>query len=213
MPPALLDLNRVGVDLARISKVCDDLDRVVTMHPEGTMMYVHALALCAATRFPEARIAALRAAAAPALLPIQRQALCIAAFSGVMSLTKQNTVLRQQLSDDLRRMLAAGPLRNPYKPEFTIILAWKLQEFDLARRLVVEWQQQTPENPEALYYRMETELQAGAYGRARELADRYLEKQPGNNKVRDLKKRAGAKIREQAQQLKDEDPVAPAPKG
>jgi serine/threonine protein kinase len=66
-----------------------ELGRAVLIHPEGTVLYMWALTLFGGQRFVEAEKAALEAAEAPALVPVRRHALLIAAGSEVMRLTQE----------------------------------------------------------------------------------------------------------------------------
>jgi serine/threonine protein kinase len=212
LPSAVGAFGQFGTSVPGNARIIDDLTRVVSVHPEGTLMYLHALYLFAANRFPEARTAAQRAAATPALLPIRRQALTIASIAGAMIfLTNKDPVLRLQLAGDLRQILATPPPSEPYKPELIITLAWGINEVGLARQLVAEWEKQSPDNREALFYHAETELRAGAYGPALALAESALEKKPDDKRMLDLKKRAADKILEQAQRLQAPPAVNPAP--
>ncbi len=210
-------LSEIGPNNPANEKIIDELTRAVTIHPEGSLMYLRALALLGAQRFSDAHAAAHQAATTPALLLIRRQAYCLAALTGVYN-AKLNPALQHQIGSDLRQMLAAGRLSKPYKPEFTILLAWGINEFDLAQRLVSEWELQEPGNPTVLYYKAATELKTGAYGVALDIAEKYFLGKKGDEKKDDermtsVKQAAKQKIQELAQRLKQPAlEIAPTPR-
>jgi serine/threonine protein kinase len=211
---AVVNAGGFGNNVKNDAKLIAELERATSVHPEGTIIYIHALTLFAAKKFPEARAVARKAAVTPALLPIRRQAHCIAALAGGMIyLGKRDPALRQELADDLVQMMAAGPLSEPYHVEFTIQLAWGINELNLARQLVAEWEKQAPRSPLVKDYRVTTEMRAGAYGPAFELASQYLQKGLQDSRIAKLQIEAVDKLQAQAQRLKEAiKPVAPAPR-
>jgi serine/threonine protein kinase len=210
---AVVNAGGFGNNVKKDARIIDELERATSIHPEGTIIYFHALTLLAANRFQDASRVARKAAVTPALLPIHRQAHCIAALAGVRGyLVKQDPALRQELADDLRQMLAAGPLSEPYQVEFTIQLAWGIKEYDIARQLVAEWAKQAPRSPLVKEYRVGTEINAGAYGVAYELATQYL-LENSSDRMRALLAEASEKLQAQARRLQEVNrPVAPAPR-
>jgi serine/threonine protein kinase len=199
---ALSKAGGVGPGKAVDGKTIDELNQAVAVHPEGTILYVRALVLMSAMRFSEAHAAAREAAATPALLPIRRQANFLAAFSLILAYSaKKDPAVRQQIADDLRQMVAAGPLGAPFMPGEAVQLAVGVQEYGLARQLVAEWEQQAPGDPGALYHHALTELKAGSYGQALEAADKYLQQKPADEQMLRLRKEAGDKLLDQARRL------------
>src|SRR5262249_32535631 len=161
-----------------------------------TIMYVCALRLFASARYAESEALARQAADAPALFPVRRHALLVAAASRAQTYVttvpfaraastlglaashggdgslaaacslsasaragavKDPDALRPAV-DDLRAMLALGPLRVGFQRMLAVQVAIQVQEYSLARQLLDDWLRQEPDDPAALYSRGIVEL-------------------------------------------------------
>jgi tetratricopeptide (TPR) repeat protein len=176
----------------------DEMDEVARMHPEGTILYTRAMILFSALRFAEAEQAAREAADAPALLPVRRPALLVAASSEAMlyTVTKEEDWLRQA-AGNFRKILEFGPLRAAHHRLIAINCAIAAREFNLARQILDDWEKQEPADLGALRFRALTETKAGAYGTALQAAEAFLKKKPDDAEMLQLKKDAVEKLRAQ----------------
>jgi tetratricopeptide (TPR) repeat protein len=147
----------------------ESITSVVEVHPEGTLMFVQALALWGADQWPEADLAAIRAVETPALVSIRRPALSVAAVSKAMMLTmfKNDNAMPlravealfvpyhpaffsaslEVASEQTLLFTAVENLREtlalgPYRPllpEIAVRLAIAAREYNLARQLLGDW--------------------------------------------------------------------------
>jgi tetratricopeptide (TPR) repeat protein/predicted Ser/Thr protein kinase len=223
--------------------------RAVTLHPEGTIMYVCALRLFATERHAEAEALARQAAEAPALFPVRRNALvvtaaarahiyattvpqaraastlglvascagqgpflagCSLAASARVGAVKDLDALRPAV-DDLRTVLALGPIRAGFQRTLAANVAVLVRENNLARQLLDDWLKQEPDSAEALYLRALVELRAGAPGEAVALADKALRLRPNDGVMQRLRKDAVEKLVEQARPFLPAGPAGPRP--
>ena len=224
-----------------------ELDRAVTVHPEGTVLYMRALTLFARQRFAEAEKTALEAADAPALVPVRRHALLIAAGSEVMRYSSErkptlldcgpsavgllgstqaqgplvaaaalvcvapNQVLVRRAVENLRAMLALGPIRAQFQRVIAVNLAILAQEYSLARQLLDDWERQAPDDPVALSFRAQTELRAGAFGPALKAAEKVLKHKPSDPAMLQLRQQAIDMMKKQAQPFLEPGPKKDGP--
>jgi tetratricopeptide (TPR) repeat protein len=94
--PMLMMVARNHENTPKVPKqIVESITRVVEVHPEGTMVYVQALALWGADQWQEADQTAFRAVETPALVSIRRPAFSVAAASKAMlhSMFKKNTAM------------------------------------------------------------------------------------------------------------------------
>jgi tetratricopeptide (TPR) repeat protein len=99
-----------------------------------------------------------------------------------------------------RGLVALGGVRVDQMLHLTIV-ALQMDDLDLARRLVSEWQRQAPGDLIALRRRAAVELKGGAYGRALEAADAVLKVRRGDPEALGLRAQATEEIRKQAPSL------------
>jgi serine/threonine protein kinase/tetratricopeptide (TPR) repeat protein len=118
---------------------------------------------------------------------------------------------RQRALGHARKLVALGGLRVDQMPHLTVV-ALQMDDLDLARRLVSEWQRQAPGDLIALRRRAAVELKGGAYGRALEAADAVLKALPGDPQALRLRGQALEQIRKQAESLKAGDKRPPGEK-
>jgi predicted Ser/Thr protein kinase len=198
---------------ASLRRAVGNLDRAVAVHPEGTVIFMRALMLFALQRFAEADQEARKAAETPALLPVRRHALLIAAAAEVQLFLRdrKDPALFRQATDNMRRMLALGPLRDPSHRNIAVGVALQTQDYSLARQLLDDWERQDPNDASAQYYRALTELQGGAYGPALAAAEKALAHRPNDAGLLQVKKAAVEKIVGQARPFLGDAPKKPAP--
>jgi tetratricopeptide (TPR) repeat protein/predicted Ser/Thr protein kinase len=192
----------------------DELTRAATVHPEGTIIYLRALTLFAAQRYADAEKAALEAVDTPALFRIQRPAYFLAAASeGMLNAAKKNAdlTLRRRALENLRAMLALGPIRLGMQHNIAVNVALGADDNDLARQLVAEWERQQPGDPDPLSYRALIELRAGAYGSAMDAAEKVLQKKPHDEPMLRIKQEAAEKLLEQTRRLLPTGPNTKTP--
>jgi tetratricopeptide (TPR) repeat protein len=226
----------------------DKLSQAAAVHPEGLVFYMRAVALFATHRFDEARKAARQAAETPALMPVRRPALFMAAASGGfvyasrrnpgMAVACANTAgllasplgprpvlaasallppgwadegLLRQAVEDLRGVLALGPIRVPFQRKLAISLAIVAKDFNLARQILDDWERQAPGDLEALSSRALVELRAGAYELSLQAAEKVLQRTPGNTAMLRMRQEAVAKLIEQVRRFQLPAPAVEAP--
>jgi tetratricopeptide (TPR) repeat protein len=97
-------MRDAGGDLISTETI-DEFAAVARTHPEGTVLYMHALVLFGSLRFEDAEKAALEAADAPALLPVRRPAYLVASSSEGM----QYAALRSAITYARSLGLLAAP--------------------------------------------------------------------------------------------------------
>jgi tetratricopeptide (TPR) repeat protein len=222
--------------IADWSKDIAEQRRAVTVHPEGTIMYVCALRLFASARWTESEALCREAADASALFPVRRHALVMAAasraqdyvatvpfaraasnvgltvspaglgpFAAACTLVaaanvgavKDPDALRPAV-EDLRAVLALGPLRIPIQRMLAVNVAMQVKEYNLARQLLDDWLRQEPDEPLALSTLALVELWAGAPGQALKVAERGLRLRPKDETLLHLKKVATESLVKQA---------------
>jgi tetratricopeptide (TPR) repeat protein len=198
-----------------------ELTRAVEVHPEGTLLYIRAKALFGMGElfWEESRKGNLQAARTPALFPIRKPALLDAAvIDAAYPRTKPDPARQQRVAENLRAMVAEAPNGVPYKPGLAVNVASAVQEYDIARLWVYNWQRQAPNDPEGQLWRAVVDFRAQAYGCAMEAAEKVLQ-QPGDterlrqlrDKAGKIKQDAGAKLKEQLQRLVPAVPDKPEP--
>jgi hypothetical protein len=107
-----------------------------------------------AGRYSEAEKTALDAAEAPAWFPIRRQALFCAALSeGMLYNASRDPALRPKIAESLRKMYFVEPGGTLLKPQLAVNLAITVDELNLARLLLDDWQRQEPGNPQVQQFR------------------------------------------------------------
>jgi tetratricopeptide (TPR) repeat protein len=217
LPPllrnGLVRLLQVG-EAGDLDKLADELSRAAAVHPEGTLLYVRAMALFGAWRFEEAEKVAREAAETPALLPVRRSGLCLAFGAKAMLLTlkwSRDPVAWRRPIEDLRLLLAEGASGPPLRRDLAIGAAMLVREFTLARRIVEDWEREAPADPKVLGWRAKVELRAGNSGAAIEAADRALERKPGDAEMLRIKKEATDNLTEQFRRLVPAAPDRTAP--
>jgi hypothetical protein len=143
---ARADMNEAGMVDAPLR--LGELKQAIDVHSEGTLLYLWASLLLVAQKYDEVEPAALKAAETSSLFPIRRQALlCAALAQGMRHLRKPDPVLRSQIVQNLRKMLAAEPSHVLFRPKEAVSLALHVEEFGLMRVLLDDWRRQDPDNP------------------------------------------------------------------
>jgi tetratricopeptide (TPR) repeat protein len=172
LPPALLQ----GALTGNFAAAIEVLGHAATIHPEGTLHYLHGLFLFAEQRFPEAEAAFVKAARTPAIGQVRRAALFHAAFTeGYLSrpVVPEHQEMRKKAVAHLRELLKYGPAR-PQESLYLAKIALYNDELALARQVLEDWERQQPDQVEALRQRVRLELKTGALGPARDAARKLL---------------------------------------
>jgi hypothetical protein len=155
--PALLPIRRPAFSLAAAA--------------EGMLIFLAQHDVNQALRGP-----ALRGPALEALLlagrPAVRTAAVGHALPHVLWEPRRRLALNQALKN-LREQLALGP-HQPVVPKVAVPLALLGKEYNLTRQLLDDWEHDAPGIPTILLLRARTELLAGAYGPAFQVADQFL---------------------------------------
>jgi serine/threonine protein kinase len=79
--------------------------------------------------------------------------------------------------------------------------AFKLQDYDLARELLVKWENRQPGNPLIVHKRVELELAVGALGAARERLEQILARNPADSWALEQKEALVGKIKAMAESM------------
>jgi tetratricopeptide (TPR) repeat protein len=186
-------------------RTINEVKRVVQIHREGTLYYIYASMLLIRGRFEEAVEPYRLAVETPSLLPIQRLALdgaiMMEGWVGSPIREKPNLDMRRRAADHLRQRIESGPIRANYFMPFCKVAVYA-DDVELARRVLGQWQKQTPSDVEYLKFRATVELKAGAYGQAITAANRVLDAQPKDLEASQLLKEALEKYRQEGETLR-----------
>jgi tetratricopeptide (TPR) repeat protein/predicted Ser/Thr protein kinase len=181
-----------------------ELEKLLVVHPDGTVRYVLALFHFSAGRFAKAEKEGLAAADMSSWFPIRRQALWTAATAegmlGSPRRSDSDPQRRKMAVATLRRVLALGPVQ-PHEREIAVKIPLNAEELGLARQHLDEWDQQAPGELSALQLRARLELKSGAYGRAIAAANKALAMKPDDAELRKLIQEASEKLRKEADTL------------
>src|SRR5262249_7126400 len=128
-----------------------------------------------AGRLLAAEQAALEAADTPALLPVRRPALRIATSAVAMlyALSQEPDFLHQA-SVNIRKDREQGPIRIANHRLVAVNCAVLAKDYNLARQILDDWEQQDPTDLEAARVRAKIEMKAEAYGSALKAAEKVL---------------------------------------
>jgi tetratricopeptide (TPR) repeat protein len=210
-------------------KALEEMDWAASIHPEGFVLYMRAMVLFAVTslelvaynltknpeqlcplagRLLAVEQAALEAADTPALLPVRRPALRIATSAEAMlyTLSQEPDFLHQAIVN-IRKDREQGPIRIANHRQVAVSCAVLAKDYNLARQLLDDWEQQDPTDLEAARIRAKIEMKAEAYGSALKAAEKVLQQKPDDPEMLKLKDDAVKKLREQLQAFPDK----PAP--
>jgi serine/threonine protein kinase/tetratricopeptide (TPR) repeat protein len=162
-------------------KTPEVLARAVRVHPEGLFYHLHGMVLAIHHRWEEAVDAFHKAAETPSIVPIHRPALFLAVQSAWVTAGRGPPKRRQKWREcalaDTRKLVALGELR-PYYASYLAQVATGMNQLDLARWIIAEWERRFPTDLDAQRRRLEVELKAGDYRRVLQAADVILKKQP-----------------------------------
>jgi tetratricopeptide (TPR) repeat protein len=175
----------------------DEVAEVLRIVPVGTLHFLHGGLLLQKKRYADAETAFLAAADTPGLFtPLKPALLCAVACESFMTFEKAADpgAIRRAIAN-IKKILPLGPLSAEEAAGFARLAA-AAREFDLARAILVDWEQRVPGDLEALRRRAEVELAAGAYALALQAADRALARKRDDTEAQRYRAQALEKLRE-----------------
>ena len=185
--------------------VIAELEAIHSIHPEGTIRYVLAMMHHGEFRLIEAEREGLAAAAEPALFPVGRQALWVAAtaegFLGTPRRPNPDLQKRQKAAKTLKRALAMMPAQ-PHEREIATKIALYAGETNLATGILDDWERSDPKNIMVPWLRARVRLHEGAYLPAVEEARKVLVANPGDTETQNLLKEATERLLKDASKLR-----------
>jgi tetratricopeptide (TPR) repeat protein len=203
-------------DLAQLfqrdhTRQIDKLGQIVKIHPEGTLHLLRAAMLQADGRQAEAEAESVKAARTPAFLPgvapiAYYHAASAAAYQYQFG-GKQADVLKR-VNGYAEEWLTGGRAQANEAADLCM-MAIEASDLDLAQRLADAGLRADPTNPRLLTYASKIALQRERYGEAIQLADKALERSPGDAKLLQLKKDATEKLQEYLGKLQSQGSPTP----
>jgi tetratricopeptide (TPR) repeat protein len=176
------------------------LSRAVRVHPEGMLFLALGLMLADRDRWAEAERAFRQAAETPSLIPVDRAALFAAACSEWVLADLRGPAPHKEMKARAVRhaweLVRRGEI-PPGQADLLTQMAVAMREFDLARRIVTDWERQAPGRLRPLRRHLAIEMSAGAYGAAVQVADRILGQSPNDAEALRQRSAAVAGLREQ----------------
>jgi tetratricopeptide (TPR) repeat protein len=179
----------LGPDVTNETMI-EELTRTVAQHPEGTLQYLLAMAYFARDhkdqadrwkKMVDAEREAVKATTLPALLPVRRSALFLAAtcqgMLGSPRWPRPDLKMRQRAVANCHLLLALGPAR-PGEHELLTKIAHNAGDVHLTRYLLYGWEKSNPDHAEVLRLRYEVERKEKNYARAIEAATKGMKRFP-----------------------------------
>ena len=124
-----------------------EIEGLIEVHPEGTMLAFLGRLLVAQGRFAEAERTLLRAADTPSVFPIRSSALLGAIISQRKLMAQANGdpehALKLRTAATVRKLQSLGPISPTHAPVL-ILAADSAGERDLARSILAEWERASP---------------------------------------------------------------------
>jgi predicted Zn-dependent protease/predicted Ser/Thr protein kinase len=184
--------------------VLAELEKIHSVHPEGTIRYVQALLHFAPGRLIEAERDGLAAADEPALFPIHRAALWTAAtsegFLGTPRRPNPDVPRRYQALETLKRALAIMPVQ-PHEREIVAKISLYAGDTSFSSRLLDDWERSDPKNMTVHWIRAMVRLKEGAYLPAIEDAQKVLAVNPNDVEMQNVLKEATEKLKKDASKI------------
>jgi tetratricopeptide (TPR) repeat protein len=215
IPPVLVKgLGRLPALLPRFflgdyGPIIEASSQAVHVHPDGFLYYWLGLLLAENARWTEAEAAFLAATEKSSLIPVRRQALIGAVFAEYMLFDEASPPeLQARIVKNLRQLEPLGRF-GPAEAKNLGPIAFQFGEFAVARRIVTDWEQQAPDDPNMLRTRAAVELAEGAYGRAIKDANKVLDKWPDDKRALDYRAKAITSLRKSAASLAPDEPKHP----
>jgi tetratricopeptide (TPR) repeat protein len=185
--------------------VIAELESVHAIHPEGTIRYILALIHFAPGRLIEAEKEGLAAVEEPALFPIHRQALWVAAtaegYLGTPRRPNPDLQRRYKAAQTLKQALAILPAQ-PHEREIAAKIALYAGETNLSSHLLDDWERKDPKAMMVHWLRAMVKLREGAYLPAIEEARKVLAANPGDVEMQQLLKEATEKLKKDASKIR-----------
>jgi tetratricopeptide (TPR) repeat protein len=195
-----------------------ELERLVEIHPEGSLCYLYAAALLIQSQQVETRTedvdakkshlektrnAFLRALDAPSIIPVRPLVLDgLIATELLIGMTNRSNRDSAMLADGVRHIrerLTLGPFREPSVVAICFRVALEANELALARFLMSDWERLAPKDKMIAYRRAQLELRAGAFGPAVKAAQQAVARDPANEDAKRLLETATKKLHEERQ--------------
>jgi tetratricopeptide (TPR) repeat protein len=190
-------------------RALDEFPEALRVHPEGLLYQLYGQVLLRNGRREDAEQAFLTAFKTPSVVPVRRAAL----FQAILcewTLARGRGAAGQELREralaNTRQLVALGGVR-PFQASPLAVIAREMNDLDLARAILADWQRQSPRDLKALLQRAEVELRGGAYGRVLEMVDQILSLDAKNKQAPAYRARALEGIRRLAEKAN-----APAPR-
>jgi tetratricopeptide (TPR) repeat protein len=173
------------------------LAEAVRVHPEGILFHLYGIALAEQQRWSEAETAFLKAGDTPSIFPVRRAALFLAVAMEQIQSREAEPELRQKLRQralqNTRKLVELSPLFPSHALELSQ-LAISMNELDLARRIIADWERQKPGDVNVQRRRMVVEYNGEAYGLALKAANKVLDRQPKDAEALAIRKAALEKL-------------------
>jgi tetratricopeptide (TPR) repeat protein len=203
MPPAVFRALRAlpASPQAALGGSPDQLSRglaeAVRVHPEGILFHVQGMMLAKLERWRESEAAFLKAYDTPSIFPVRRAALYFAVAVERIQARDAEPGMQQELLQralqNARKLVELGPLYPSHAMELSQ-LAVNMNELDLARRILTDWERQAPGDVNVQRRRMVVEYKGEAYGLALKAANKVLDRQPRDAEALAIRKAALMKL-------------------
>jgi serine/threonine protein kinase/tetratricopeptide (TPR) repeat protein len=215
IPPVLLKgLDRVPTLLPRYARGEFDLlieasSQAVRVHSNGFLYFWLGVLLTKKGRWEEAEQAFLGAADKPSLIHVRRPALIGAVYAGYMRFDEKSPPeLRARIVKNLRQLASLGGF-GPAEAKNLGPIAVQVEEFEVAGRIVTDWERKAPNDLNMIRTRAAVELAGGAHGRAIEDANKVLGKWPDDKQALAYRAAAIQRLCKEAASLVPDGPGRP----
>jgi serine/threonine protein kinase/Tfp pilus assembly protein PilF len=166
----------------------DFFARAVKVHPEGLFLLLYGMTLTDRNRWARAEEVFLQAAQAPAIVPVRRPALFFATLSawqlGQQSKGALRKKARQRALVHTRKLVELGGLRQ-FQANYLCQLALAMNEIDLARWILAEWERSAPDDLVVQRRRLAIEWNGQAYARVLATAKKILQHDPNDPRAKE----------------------------
>jgi len=168
-----------------------DMERVVNLHPEGTLRYLLGMMYFAREKYAKAEPILLQAAVDPAVSVIRPSALLGALACEIMMVSPQWTnfpdpEVLKRLGANVRTLYRPGMIRQTFEAELMANAASRTKQYDLARAILADWEKLDPKDPALHRRRTNVSLFAGDFTGAVEAAA----KAPNDPEVQIMRRQA-----------------------
>jgi tetratricopeptide (TPR) repeat protein len=217
VPPVLLTAIRqplpalISSLLRKDAKSLRDLERAYEVHPDAFLAFARGVVAADSNHFAEAERAFLQAADSYSMVPVQRISLFAAVKCELERAVRDPATRGETIAAAMRnarKLLERGPL-PPWQAQLIADVAIGTGDFDLARRVLADWERQAPKDVSLWRERLEVEFQSNSFAKAIQAADKILALKPGDADAKQARRRAVERLQKQA---KDYAPPTDPPK-